>query len=93
MIGKQATLCDIVLTEQAEAVDLLCYEQMPSDEEEEQEHRDFYRVAIDCATCKNRLHFVCAANGEDILKLEELLFTLGFLCSSCVKTNRLNHGG
>ena len=94
MIGQQVTLRDIVLTEHAaEAIDLQCYEQMPQAEEEEQDQRDFYRVALDCTLCKSKLRFVCSSNREDILKLEDLLFTLGFLCLACVKANRLNHGG
>lgn len=91
MIGQEPTLGDIVLTEQAEAIDLHCYESFPP-LEEEQEQR-LYRVAVDCAVCKSRLRFVCYSNAEDILKLEDLLFTLGLLCLPCVKANRLNHGG
>jgi len=93
MIGPEATLHDIVLTEQPpETVDLHCYEQMPP-EEEESETRDLYRVAADCGLCRSRVRFVCLAEQEDIRHFQDLLFGISFVCLRCVKTQKLNHGG
>lgn len=93
MIGPQATISDIVLTEQPpETVDLRCYEQMPP-EEEESETRDLYRVAAPCGLCSSRVRFVCLADGEDIRHLQQLLFGVSFVCLRCVNTQKFNHGG
>lgn len=94
MIGQCPTICDILLTEVPEAIDLHCYEQMPPEEqEEEQDARNPYRVTVDCGLCKRTVKFVVLSDSEDIRALQEVLFTVSFLCLECVKTNRLHHGG
>lgn len=93
MRGPTATLRDIVLTEQGpETVDLHCYEEMPH-EEEESGSRDLFRVATDCGVCQRRLRFVCSSDTEALRKFQEVLFQLQFVCVSCVKTLKLDHGG
>nr|QZE11845.1 MAG: early protein 7 [Ailuropoda melanoleuca papillomavirus 5] len=92
MIGQQATISEILLTEQPNAIDLQCHEQMPP-EEEEQDLRETYRVTVDCGLCKKSLCFLCLADGEDIYRLNRLLFTLSLICFNCVKYNKFNHGG
>lgn len=93
MIGQETTIPDIVLTAQTpETVDLHCYEQITL-EEEEPAPRDLYRVSASCGLCSSRVRFVCLAEREDIQKFHQLLFDLSFVCLSCVKTQKLNHGG
>lgn len=92
MIGIEATLKDIVLTEEPEAVDLLCHEQLPP-EEEELETRDPYRIAADCGLCHNRVRFICLADPVDILQFQQVLFKVSLVCLTCVKKQKLHHGG
>ncbi|AAL86454.1 E7 protein [Felis domesticus papillomavirus 1] len=95
MIGQAPTISDIVLTEQPpETVDLRCYEQMPGEEEEvESQARDLYRVSSDCGLCGSGVRFACLAGGEDISHLRSLLTRVQVVCVTCVKEQKLNHGG
>nr|WMY82290.1 E7 [Enhydra lutris kenyoni papillomavirus 2] len=94
MHGQCPTLPDIVLSEQQpEVIDLQCYEEMPSEEEEEQDLRDPFRVTVDCGVCKRRVRFVVLSDRGDLQSLQDLLFRISFLCVPCVKTNKYNHGG
>lgn len=93
MIGNAPSISDIVLTElPPDAVDLYCDEEMPP-EEEEPEARDVYQVAADCGICDRRVRFVCLAFSEDIHNFHQQLFSVSFVCLSCVKALKLNHGG
>ncbi|AHL83543.1 E7 [Enhydra lutris papillomavirus 1] len=95
MFGLCPTLGEVVLTEQPEAIDLHCYEHMPSDDEEEEEQtsRDLYRVSVDCGACKRTVTLVVFADLEDIQKLHSLLHSVRVVCESCLNPNNLNHGG
>ncbi|AAX86613.1 E7 protein [Lynx rufus papillomavirus 1] len=94
MIGSAPTISDIVLTEQPpETADLRCYEQMPDEEEVESQSRDLYRVSALCGLCGGGVRFACLSGSEDILRLRSLLDTIQVVCVTCVKNQKLNHGG
>ncbi|AAW88322.1 E7 [Procyon lotor papillomavirus 1] len=96
MIGQGSSIGDIVLTEVPEAIDLYCDEHMPSDEEEEEEEpdeREPFGVTVDCGVCKRRVNFVVLSDGEDIRRLQDLLFSLSIVCVSCVESQSFQHGG
>nr|WJJ59293.1 MAG: E7 protein [Leptonychotes weddellii papillomavirus 9] len=95
MHGEKATLHDIVLQEQPDAVDLKCYEQMPPQEEERPGTVTYpYRVATDCGICKRTVRCVVLAEEGDVRTFQELLCgNFCFVCQSCAKRHQFNYGG
>lgn len=76
MIGKEATLKDIVLAQ-------LSYE-TETEEEAEPVARDFYRVVTVCEVCSRRLKLVLLASSEGIRGFHTLLLGhLGLVCAPC----------
>ncbi|BAA09499.1 early protein 7 [Lambdapapillomavirus 2] len=97
MIGQCATLLDIVLTEQPEPIDLQCYEQLPSSDEEEEEEepteKNVYRIEAACGFCGKGVRFFCLSQKEDLRVLQVTLLSLSLVCTTCVQTAKLDHGG
>ncbi|AEP82742.1 unnamed protein product [Canis familiaris papillomavirus 10] len=103
MIGKDATLKDIVLEEQPCPVDeLWCDEELPPEEEEEAERGlealAPYRILTECGHCDRGIRLVVVSTQEGIRTLEDLLLRcLGLCCPECAthrwRFERGHHGG
>ncbi|ABU86869.1 transforming protein [Canis familiaris papillomavirus 4] len=99
MIGKDATLKDIVLEEQPTPVDdLWCDEELTlSDEEEEPAlNPNFkpFRIQTSCGTCDRGIRIVVLCTTEGIHALETLLCrNTSLCCPNCAATYRFEHGG
>lgn len=93
MIGKQATLQDILLEEVPENIILTCDEQLPSEEELEEEQvqhsdSDTFKVQVYCPHCDEIVLLAVHCSGETIRRLEQLLLCdLRFLCPLCARSN------
>ncbi|ACK76235.1 E7 [Erinaceus europaeus papillomavirus 1] len=76
MIGKEATLKDIVLVQLGNETE--------TEEEAESATRDFYRVVTVCEVCSRRLKLVLQASSEGIRGFHRLLLDhLGLVCGPC----------
>nr|WJJ59314.1 MAG: E7 protein [Leptonychotes weddellii papillomavirus 10] len=99
MIGKEATLKDIVLEEQAVPLDpLWCEEQLPDEEEEVEVEQvpapNPFRVTALCGRCGRAVRLVVLATAPGVRGLEELLWRdLRILCPPCGSAVRYQHGG
>ncbi|AEO16196.1 E7 [Canis familiaris papillomavirus 8] len=104
MIGKDATLRDIVLEEEQPCPvdDLYCDEELPPEEEEEAERelQSFapYRIQAHCGHCERPIRLVVLSTRDGIISLEELLTScLDLCCPDCAsrrwRFGRAQHGG
>ena len=103
MIGKGATLKDIVLEEQPCPYDeLYCDEELPPEDEEEaeQETQDIapYRIQTLCGHCDRGIRLVVLSTPHGIRTLEDLLLScIGVCCPECAsrrwRFGRVQHGG
>ena len=91
MIGKQATLCDIVLEELVLPIDLHCHEELPelpeeSEEsvvEEEPEYTP-YKIVVYCGGCDTKLKLYILATLSGIRDFQtSLLGPVKLLCPTC----------
>uniref|UniRef100_A0AAU7E342 Protein E7 n=1 Tax=Mops bat papillomavirus TaxID=3141892 RepID=A0AAU7E342_9PAPI len=86
MIGKRATLEDIVLQEQPEPVSLTCYEHL--DEEEPITTRP-YKISLHCVDCSRMLRIAVRCTSGGIQALQSLLLQDIFIvCSPCALHQR-----
>ncbi|ACU27451.1 E7 [Canis familiaris papillomavirus 5] len=99
MIGKDATLRDIVLEEQPTPLDILwCDEELtPSDDEEEEptsnQNLSPFRIQTHCGTCERGIRIVVLCTQEGIHCLETLLCNnTSFCCPVCAATYKFDHG-
>ncbi|AJP70542.1 E7 [Canis familiaris papillomavirus 16] len=98
MIGKDATLKDIVLEEQPTPVDeLWCDEELAqSDEEEEsgsQQTKPF-KIQTYCGNCNRGIRIVVLCTSEGIRTLQGLLCcNTSLCCPGCAASYRFEHGG
>ncbi|ABX56066.1 E7 [Macaca fascicularis papillomavirus 3] len=98
MIGPGPTLQDIVLELEPEPVDLRCYEQLDSSEDEDEiDHHqqqdrpdvqeddgERFRILSDCHVCQNTVSLVVHSTHDDLHILEDLLMgTLEIVCPNC----------
>ncbi|ASH99063.1 E7 [Ailuropoda melanoleuca papillomavirus 4] len=92
MIGKEASLKDIVLEEQPNPVDdLWCDEELPP---EEAEPLAPYRVQAPCGHCDRCLQIVVFGTRTSIRALQVLLQDdLAICCRDCAYSRRYHHGG
>ncbi|AFU07676.1 E7 [Canis familiaris papillomavirus 14] len=104
MIGKGATLRDIVLEDQPCPVDdLYCDEELPADSEEEEAEQETqylapYRIQAHCGNCERAIRLVVLSTQAGIRSLERLLLTcLDLCCPDCASRRwsfgRTEHGG
>ncbi|AEP82735.1 E7 [Canis familiaris papillomavirus 9] len=100
MIGKDATLRDIVLEEQPTPLDnLWCDEELaPSDDEEEEsppnQNLKPFRIQTYCGTCGRGIRIVVLCTQDGIHSLESLLCrNTSLCCPTCAATYRFEHGG
>nr|UJP71353.1 E7 protein [human papillomavirus 115] len=99
MIGKEATIHDIVLEDLSELVqpiDLHCNEELPDEQEEEEElapDRTPFKVIVYCGgSCGTKLRIFLLSTTYGIRLLEDLLLNeLALLCPQC--RDRIRHGG
>ena len=99
MIGKQATLCDIVLEELVLPIDLHCHEELPelpeeleeSVVEEEPEYTP-YKIVVKCGGCDAKLKLYVLATDTSIRDFQSLLLgELKLVCPSC--REEIRNGG
>ncbi|AEA35048.1 early protein E7 [Papio hamadryas papillomavirus 1] len=97
MIGPHPTLADIVLELEPEPVDLRCYEQLDSSDDEDeidhhqqqarpvhQEDGECFRILSDCHICQNTVSLVVYSTHDDLHVLEDLLMgNLEIVCPNC----------
>ncbi|UQE90568.1 E7 [Trichechus manatus papillomavirus] len=90
MIGTEATLKDIILSEYPpqpnHPVNLLCHEELPPETEEEEESEPCcpYRILLGCAHCKRAVKLVVVCSGAGIYNLQQLLFDdVRIICPLC----------
>lgn len=85
MIGKEASLKDIVLLEEPpEPVSLICHEAL---EDEEEPQGDPYKISASCPYCPRKLRIVVLGTTGGIQTLQSLLTTseVTFVCAVCAK--------
>lgn len=89
MIGKQATLCDIVLEELVLPIDLHCHEELPElpeelEEVEEEPEYTPYKIIVYCGGCdtKLKLHVLATLSGIRDFQAS-LLGPVKLLCPTC----------
>ena len=101
MIGKQATIPDIVLQELVQPIDLYCHEEelpelpeLPDEEEVEKEEESEYipyKIIVSCGGCEVRLRMYVLATNIGIRAQQELLLgEVKFLCPDC--RDSIRHG-
>ncbi|AHJ81391.1 putative E7 oncogenic protein [Eptesicus serotinus papillomavirus 2] len=93
MIGNAPTLKDIVLTEIPEAVDLLCHETMPSEEElgagdshsgNRPRAQQVHVILTWCGRCDQDIRVCIETEQQSLVILESLLLKdLQILCPEC----------
>lgn len=91
MIGKQATLRDIVLEELVQPIDLHCHEELPDLPEdieasvvEEEPVYTPYKIIVLCGGCEVRLKLYVWATDAGIRNLQDcLLGDVRLLCPTC----------
>lgn len=90
MVGERPTLQDILLTEQPQAVDLVCDEELGEEEEQQvQQGEDLFQVEIQCPLCDSPLRFCVRGTPESVRQFHQLLLdNLGFLCLNCYRHHR-----
>ncbi|ANW12190.1 E7 [Canis familiaris papillomavirus 18] len=100
MIGKDATLRDIVLEEQPTPVDnLWCDEELAQSDDEEEEaltnqNLRPFRIQTSCGTCERGIKIVVLCTQEGIHCLETLLCrNTSLCCPTCAASFRFDHGG
>ena len=99
MIGKQATLCDIVLEELVLPIDLHCNEELPDLPEEVQESvaeeepvYTPYKIVVFCGGCDAKLKLYVLATDTSIRDFQTLLLgELKLVCPSC--REEIRNGG
>ena len=100
MIGKEATLPDIVLQEEfGQPIDLQCYENLPAEVPAEQDTEEEliqgipYKVSACCGGgCGSRLRVFVLATDRAIREFQSLLLEeLQFLCPEC--REEIRNGG
>ncbi|ADZ74261.1 E7 [Zalophus californianus papillomavirus 1] len=93
MIGKEATLKDIVLEEQPTVADeLWCDEELPP-EEAEPDRRAPYKVHAYCGYCKRGVRLVIYSDTDSVQKLHRLLLgPFDIVCPPCAVRCRYNNG-
>uniref|UniRef100_A0AAU7E302 Protein E7 n=1 Tax=Mops bat papillomavirus TaxID=3141892 RepID=A0AAU7E302_9PAPI len=84
MIGKEATLREIVLEEQPEPVSLTCHETL-----DEEEPTTPYKISVPCSDCPRMLRIAvqCTSGGIQILQTH-LLRDIFLTCSPCAIKKR-----
>lgn len=90
MIGPcpASALQDIVLQEQPENVDLLCNEELPSEEELDLAP---YQILTTCGTCDSQIKIVVFCDLQTIRQLQQLLLgSLRVVCPLCARRNNRN---
>lgn len=88
MIGKQATLRDIVLEELVQPIDLHCHEELLEEVEEavieEEPEYTPYKIIVNCGGCDTKLKlFVLATNFGIRAFQAALLENVRLVCPSC----------
>lgn len=86
MIGKEATIPDIVLELQqlVQPTDLHCYEELSEEETEEEPRRIPYKIVAPCCFCDSKLRLVVLATHAGIRSQEELLLgEVQLVCANC----------
>lgn len=93
MIGKQATIPDVVLEQLQELVqptDLHCYEELTEETAEEEQCLTPYKISVACS-CGTRLRLFVLATDLGIRAQQELLLTeVQLVCPEC--REKLRHG-
>uniref|UniRef100_A0AAU7E2C1 Protein E7 n=1 Tax=Mops bat papillomavirus TaxID=3141892 RepID=A0AAU7E2C1_9PAPI len=85
MIGKQATLQEIVLQEQPEPVSLNCHESL----DEEELNTLPYKIDLHCLFCLRVLRIAVHCTSGGIRALQTLLLQdLHVVCTKCAKDRR-----
>lgn len=87
MIGKQATIPDIVLELQElvqPTADLHCYEELTEEETEEESRHTPYKIVAACGLCGARLRLFVLATVFGIRTQQEILLgEVQLLCPEC----------
>lgn len=88
MIGKQATLRDIVLEELVQPIDLHCHEELLEEVEEavveEEPIYTPYKIIVFCGGCDTRLKLYVLATDCGIRAFQaSLLETVKLVCPTC----------
>lgn len=88
MIGKEATIPDIVLELQqlVQPTDLHCYEELSEEETETEEEprRIPYKIVAPCCFCGSKLRLIVLATHAGIRSQEELLLgEVQLVCPNC----------
>ncbi|ADW41702.1 E7 [Colobus guereza papillomavirus 1] len=94
MHGRQPTVKDIVLelhpsVQPEPTIDLFCYEQLDSSEDEDEQPTEpaqqaMYRVVTECSKCSRAVRLVVECEHTDIRDLQRLLLgTLALVCPVC----------
>lgn len=92
MIGKQATIPDVVLElqELVQPTDLHCYEELTEETPEEEQCLTPYKITVACS-CGTRLRLFVLATDSGIRAQQELLLTeVQLVCPEC--REKLRHG-
>lgn len=92
MIGKQATIPDVVLElqELVQPTDLHCYEELTEETAEEEQCLTPYKITVACS-CGTRLRLFVLATDLGIRAQQELLLTeVQLVCPEC--REKLRHG-
>lgn len=87
MIGKEATIPDIVLELQQlvqPTADLHCYEELSEEETEEEPRRIPYKIVAPCCVCGSKLRLIVFATQVGIRAQENLLLgEVQLVCPNC----------
>ena len=87
MIGKQATLRDIVLEELVQPIDLHCHEELEEVEEavvEEEPEYTPYKIIVFCGGCDTKLKLYVLATDFGIRSFQaSLLENVKLVCPTC----------
>lgn len=88
MIGKQATLRDIVLEELVQPIDLHCHEELTEEVEEAvvEEEPDYspYKIIVFCGGCDTKLKLYVLATDFGIRSFQaSLLDNVKLVCPTC----------
>ncbi|ATQ38120.1 E7 [Betapapillomavirus 2] len=87
MIGKQATLRDIVLEELVQPIDLHCHEELEEVEEavvEEEPEYTPYKIIVNCGGCSVKLKLYVLATEPGIRAFQvSLLEDVKLVCPTC----------
>ncbi|AAA79409.1 transforming protein E7 [Human papillomavirus 23] len=88
MIGKQATLRDIVLEELVQPIDLHCHEELTEEVEEavveEEPEYTPYKIIVVCGGCETQLKLYVLATDFGIRSFQaSLLENVKLVCPAC----------